>query len=82
MLDAEALAGRKLLIMLRDGMLWPDGYEDERSNAAWAGEGKPRLVSVPPVPRLKAREQYWITAEQGKAVNLWRAEARGYLSTT
>src|SRR5438552_16712048 len=35
MLDAEALAGRKLLIMLRDGMLWPDGYEVESWNAAW-----------------------------------------------
>ena len=68
MLDAEALAGRKLLIMLRDGMLWPDGYEDESSNAAWVGERTPRLVSVPPVPKVKTREQYWITAEQGKAV--------------
>lgn len=43
-LDAETLAGRKLLIMLRDGMLWPDGHEDESSNAAWAGEGTPRLI--------------------------------------
>ena len=79
MLDAETLAGRKLLIMLRDGMLWPDGYEDESSNAAWAGEGTPRLVSVPPVPRVKAREQYWITAEQGRAVRQFVERGGGAL---
>src|SRR5678815_232015 len=26
MLNAETLQGYRLLIMLRDGMLWPDGY--------------------------------------------------------
>ena len=28
MLDAESLRGYKLLIILRDGMTWPDGYPD------------------------------------------------------
>src|SRR5262249_45220850 len=28
MLDAETLRGYKLLIVLRDGMLWPGGYQD------------------------------------------------------
>src|SRR5260370_32213521 len=32
MLNAETLKGYKLLIVLRDGMLWPDGYQDESSN--------------------------------------------------
>src|SRR5260370_20426328 len=32
MLNAETLKGYKLLILLRDGMLWPDGYQDESSN--------------------------------------------------
>jgi type 1 glutamine amidotransferase len=68
MLDAESLADRKLLIVLRDGMLWPDGYEDESSNAAYREQHSPPLVSVPPVPKSNARQQYWITAEQGKAV--------------
>src|ERR1051325_9978726 len=33
MLTAETLGGYKLLIILRDGMIWPDGYPDETSNA-------------------------------------------------
>ena len=35
LLNAETLDGYKLLIVLRDGMIWPDGYGgDESSNAA------------------------------------------------
>jgi hypothetical protein len=68
MLDAEALEGYKLLIILRDGMLWPDGYADESSNAGYVATGRPPLVSDPPVPKTEARQQFWITADQGKAV--------------
>ena len=68
MLDAETLDGYKLLIVLRDGMLWPDGYSDENSNAAWVGTGRPAIVSEPPVPKTAAQQQFWITAQQGKAV--------------
>ena len=32
-LTAETLNGYKLLIILRDGMSWPDGYPDEGTNA-------------------------------------------------
>ena len=35
MLNAATLNGYKLLIILRDGMIWPDGYPDEASNAGW-----------------------------------------------
>src|SRR5215472_6144266 len=68
MLDAEMLKGRKLLIVLRDGMLWPDGYESESSNAGYVATGKPAIVSDPPVPKMEAKQQFWITAEQGRAV--------------
>jgi hypothetical protein len=68
MLDAETLEGYKLLIILRDGMLWPDGYADESSNAGYVATGRPPLVSDPPVPKTEARQQFWITADQGKAV--------------
>jgi hypothetical protein len=68
MLDAETLAGRKLLIMLRDGMLWPDGYEDESSNAAYHEAGSPKIASDPPLPKTSPKEQYWITEAQGRAV--------------
>lgn len=68
MLDAETLAGRKLLIILRDGMLWPGGYGDESSNAGYVATGKPPLVSDPPVPKMDAQQFFWIQPEQGKAV--------------
>src|SRR6266481_8787839 len=68
MLDAETLAGYKLLIILRDGMLWPDGYQDESSNAGYVATGRPPIVSEPPVPKMTARQDFWIAADQGKAV--------------
>jgi hypothetical protein len=67
-LNAETLTGYKLLIILRDGMIWPDGYPDESSNAAWVATGKPPLVFDPPTPKTSAKPANWIKAEQGKAV--------------
>jgi len=69
LLNAETLDGYKALIILRDGMVWPDGYGgDESTNAAWVATGKPKLVFDPPVPQQRAQSQYWMKPEQGKAV--------------
>ncbi|MGH9629020.1 MAG: ThuA domain-containing protein [Bryobacteraceae bacterium] len=68
MLTAETLNGYKLLIILRDGMIWPDGYPDENTNAAWVATGKPKLVSEPPVKTGATKPQFWMKPEQGKAV--------------
>ena len=68
MLTAETLKGYKLLIVLRDGMIWPDGYPDETSNAAWVATGRPKLISEPEVPPTAAKSASWIKPEQGKAV--------------
>lgn len=70
LLNAETLDGYKMLIVLRDGMLWPDGYGgDESSNAAWAAGGRPKLVFDPPLPAgERPRSQFWMKPEQGKAV--------------
>ena len=68
MLNAETLEGRKLLIILRDGMIWPEGYPDETSNAAWVATGKPKLVSEPAVAPTSGKAQFWMKPEQGKAV--------------
>ena len=69
LLNAETLNGYKLLIILRDGMLWPDGYGgDESTNAGWVSTGRPKLVSDPPLPEARARSEYWMKPEQGKAV--------------
>jgi hypothetical protein len=67
-LTSETLDGYKLLIVLRDGMIWPDGYPDENTNAAWVATGRPKLVSEPPAPSGSPKPKFWITPEQGKAV--------------
>ena len=67
-LTAETLAGYKLLIVLRDGMVWPDGYPDENTNAAWVATGKPELVFDPPTPKTEAKPAFWMRPEQGLAV--------------
>lgn len=67
-LTAETLRGYKMLIVLRDGMSWPDGYPDETTNAGWVNGGKAPLISDPPVPKTAAKAQFWIKPEQGKAV--------------
>src|SRR3954447_18498055 len=48
-LDAEQLQGYKLLIMLRDGMLWPDGY----MNTVAPGGDRLDIVSEPPLPKIE-----------------------------
>jgi hypothetical protein len=68
MLTAETLNGYRLLIILRDGMIWPDGYPDESTNAGWVSGGRPNLVFDPPTPRTAAKPENWIRPEQGKAV--------------
>ena len=70
MLNAETLNGYKLLIILRDGMIWPDGYPDETTNAAWVATGKPPLTFDPPTPPAGAKAQFWMKPEQGKAVRV------------
>ena len=67
-LNAETLHGYKLLIILRDGMIWPDGYPDETTNAAWVNTGKPKLVFDPPTPPPTAKPANWMKPAQGKAV--------------
>jgi hypothetical protein len=70
MLNAETLTGYKLLIVLRDGMIWPDGYgNEESSNAAWVATNRPKLVFDPPLPQGgRAQSAFWIKPGQGKAV--------------
>ena len=72
-LDSEELQGYKLLIVFRDGMLWPDGYANEKSNAAYVGAGSPKIVSDPPLPEWQEKALYWIRPDQGAAVKRFAA---------
>lgn len=74
LLNAEELKGYKLLIILRDGMLWPSGYTQGAPGAAPAA-----VVSEPPLPPIDAQPFYWITAEQGKAVKDFVSRGGGIL---
>src|ERR1700723_1735889 len=66
LLNAEEPKGYKLLIILRDGMLWPDGYLQGPPGSP--NTPPPSIKSEPPFPKIDAQPFYWITAEQGKAV--------------
>lgn len=66
-LSEETLKGYKLLIMFRDGMLWPEGYYDGYY-AGWSPDKGHKIVSDPPLPEIKSQPKMWITPEQGKAV--------------
>jgi type 1 glutamine amidotransferase len=77
LLNAEELNGYKLLIMLRDGMLWPSGYLQ-------GPPGSPNtpavaIVSEPPLPKIEPKADYWIKPEQGKAVKEFVSNGGGVL---
>ena len=78
-LSAATLRGYGMLIILRDGMIWPDGYPNEGTNAAWVATGRPELVSEPPVPETRAEPAFWMTPEQGRAVRAFVEEGGGAL---
>src|SRR6202521_5152309 len=57
LLTTANLKPYKLLIMLRDGMVWPNGYE--------GGGGRGPVVSEPPINKFDQTPVYWMTVEQG-----------------
>lgn len=61
-LSAQTLRDYKLLILFRDGMVWPNGYPMPQASA-------PTLLSTPPVPELESTKAYWMTPEQGEAIH-------------
>lgn len=65
-LNADTLTHYPLLIVFRDGMVWPDGYG---LGAHYPGcDAQAETISVPPVPPLKPYAVPWITSAQGHAV--------------
>ncbi len=64
-LNAETLQGYQMLIIFRDAMEWPNGYDNT--------PGTP-LVSVPPMAAIERTVTNWMTAEQGEAVKHFVAQ--------
>jgi Trehalose utilisation len=77
LLNAEELKGYKLLIILRDGMLWPGGYF--QGPTAPANSPPPRIASEPPYDKIEQEPFFWITPEQGKAVKAFVSGGGGVL---
>jgi hypothetical protein len=65
-LHADTLASVDMLILFRDGMLWPDGYGLKAHYPGCDPQAEP--VSEPPVPELEPHSAAWITTAQGQAV--------------
>ena len=64
-LTPELLANYKMLIVFRDGIVWPGGY------GGWYPGIKPgeiEIASDPPIPELRSDPKAWMTAEQGRAI--------------
>ena len=64
-LNGNTLAGCRLLIIFRDGAVWPNGYAETEYNSRG---GVIPIVSDPPLVEQKRLKKPWMTSEQGKAV--------------
>ena len=65
LLNADTLVDYRMLLIFRDGMIWPEGYGEK----SFLSRGGPvEITSDPPVPQRKAGTEPWMTPEQGRAV--------------
>lgn len=79
LLNSNHLKQYKILIILRDGMIWPYGHQNTSSNAGWWSSKSPQIVSEPPLPASDARPVPWMTPEMGKAVRQFVQNGGGAL---
>ncbi len=68
LLSAETLHGYRLLIVFRDGMVWPQGYGAEGSYPGYAPDPGTPLLSDPPLSAMDVKPRWWMTPAQGRAV--------------
>ena len=66
LLNAETLENYKMLIVFRDGMIWPDGYAGHYPG--YVPGTSPEIISEPPLPEIKGEPVMWLQPEQGRAV--------------
>jgi type 1 glutamine amidotransferase len=68
LLSAETLKGYQMLIVFRDGMVWPNGYGGRGSYPGHVPGSSSEIISVPPLSKVEAKPQWWMKPAQGKAV--------------
>ena len=66
LLSQETLQHYRLLIIFRDGMLWPEGYVGEYAGFVPGKNGE--ILSEPPFPKIEEKPVMWMTPEQGRVV--------------
>lgn len=66
LLSDETLREYRMLIVFRDGMLWPEGYIG--SYPGYESGTGPEIESQPPLPPIDGQPVMWIQPEQGRAV--------------
>ena len=79
LLNTEHLSRYRFLIILRDGMIWPNGHGNPQSNAGWWSQGQHEIISDPPLPKLETRSAPWITPDMGRAVKQFVQNGGGAL---
>jgi type 1 glutamine amidotransferase len=71
-ISRELLKNYQLLLILRDGMIWPDGYLGPDAYTAYEG-GFENKSEFPP-----AKSQSWMTEEQGSAIQEFVRAGNGF----
>ena len=67
LLNAETLDGYKVLIVLRDGMIWPNGYGgDESTNAAWVAMGVLNWFLIHLCHKAKLRHNFGLSLNKAR----------------
>ena len=66
LLSDETLKNYRMLIIFRDGMVWPDGYDDNGFYPGFLPGSE--IISEPPLPKIDVKPQMWMSLTQGKDV--------------
>ena len=68
LLSAETLKHYRMVIIFRDGKIWPDGYPDWGQYPGYLPGSSSEIISDPPLLKIDAKPQMWMKPAQGKVV--------------
>jgi hypothetical protein len=68
MLSAETLKCYKMVIIFRDGIIWPNGYPDKVQYPGYFPSSNYELTSDPPLLKIDSKPKAWMSQTQGKAL--------------
>jgi type 1 glutamine amidotransferase len=68
MLSAETLKCYRMVIIFRDGSIWPNGYPDEGQYPGYSPSSGSKLISNPPLQKIDSKPKAWMSPTQGKVL--------------